>query len=361
MDSSKRYSFFRKKLTEWYDPNQRPMPWKSEKDPYRIWLSEIILQQTRVEQGWPYYNRFIEQYPNVDALANASEDHVLKNWEGLGYYSRARNLHATAKFISKELKGVFPSEYRDIISLKGVGPYTAAAIASFAFNIPMAVVDGNVYRVLARFFGIEDPIDSTSGKKRFAALAQNLLDKTDPGTYNQSIIDFGATICKPKSPLCESCPLESQCIAKQNHLIDQLPYKSKKIKKKLRFFTYLILNHNNQILIRKRALKDIWKGLYEFPYIETSKLPDLQQILSHESFLKYTGKKYTIHKLSKPFQQALTHQKITACFLELNIEKPFSPKSEFFFSIQRNQLNNFAFPKIIDLYLRDKSLYLELL
>jgi len=212
--------------------NNRAMPWKGEKDAYKIWLSEIILQQTRVEQGWDYYNRFIERFPQIQLLADAKDEEVFKLWEGLGYYSRCKNLLATARFITQEKRGIFPSAYKDILHLKGVGPYTAAAIASFAFNLPHAVVDGNVSRVLSRFFGIATPIDSTAGKQEFTALAQALLDQQSPGIYNQAIMDFGATICKPQLPLCADCPLQAECTAFQTGKISDLPVKEKKLQKK---------------------------------------------------------------------------------------------------------------------------------
>ena len=225
------------------------MPWKGEKNPYLIWLSEIILQQTRVEQGLPYYERFRENYPTVTDLANAPEDEVMKLWEGLGYYSRARNLHATAKMIDQEMDSIFPTTHAEILKLKGVGPYTAAAIASFAYNLPHAVVDGNVYRVLSRFFGIETPIDSTSGKKEFAQLAQDLIDKKQPGNYNQAIMDFGATHCMPKKPKCSQCLLRKNCKALLNNKVTSLPIKIKKIKKQTRYFNYLVINQNKHCLL----------------------------------------------------------------------------------------------------------------
>ena len=220
--------FFTKNLMAWFATNHRPMPWKGEKNPYLIWLSEIILQQTRVEQGLPYFLKFKENYPTVTDLANAPEDEVMRMWQGLGYYSRARNLHFTAKHIAYDLNGVFPKTYVEILKLKGVGTYTAAAIASFAYDLPNAVVDGNVYRVLARYFGIETPIDSTIGKKEFTKLAYELLDNKRPADYNQAIMDFGATQCKPKKPNCINCPLNQKCIGFNTQKIDTLPIKTKK-------------------------------------------------------------------------------------------------------------------------------------
>ena len=285
-------SHFSKILMDWYEPDARPMPWKAEKNPYLVWLSEVILQQTRVEQGLPYFQRFKNRYPAVEDLANAPEDELMKLWEGLGYYSRARNLHSTAKFIANVLNGIFPTAYNDILKLKGVGPYTASAISSFAFGLPHAVVDGNVYRVLSRIFGIDDAIDSTKGKNNFNSLAQELLDKENPAEYNQAIIDFGAIQCSPKSPSCEDCPFNGQCFAFLNNQVDLFPVKSKKIKKKTRFFNYLILNSNDKLLIGKRSEKDIWRNLYEFPIIETNSLITIQELLDTPAFHSMVGKKF---------------------------------------------------------------------
>src|SRR5262245_24307425 len=261
---------FTKKLLTWNkSSNKRQMPWKGEKDPYKIWLSEIILQQTRVEQGLEYYKKFIAKFPTVHDLAKAPEQQVFKLWEGLGYYTRCKNLVATAKVISKEKGGKFPNTYEDIKALKGIGPYTAAAISSFAFNLPYAVVDGNVFRVLARVFGVSTPIDSTAGKKYFTQLADDLLDKKQPGTYNQAIMDFGAVICKPEAPLCNQCPFNKTCYAYLNKKISELPVKEKKISIRKRWFYYFIIGNKDQSAIVQRTAKDIWQELYEYPLIET--------------------------------------------------------------------------------------------
>ena len=269
----KNKKFFFEFLIKWNrNENKREMPWKGEKDPYKIWISEIILQQTRVQQGLAYYNRFIEAWPNVKSLAKAKEQEVYKLWEGLGYYSRCRNLIASARYINDELDGRFPDTYEDILSLKGIGDYTAAAIASFAFNQPYAVVDGNVFRVLARFFGIQTPIDSTEGKKLFRSLANELIDKNNPAEYNQAIMDFGAVVCKPVLPLCSECPLQKKCVASQKNLVSLLPVKEKGIKIRQRFFNYLVVEHGDKIYIRQRTEKDIWQNLYEFILIETDRM-----------------------------------------------------------------------------------------
>ncbi len=353
---------FTKQLMKWFATNKRPMPWKGEKDPYLIWLSEIILQQTRVEQGLPYYERFRENYPTVKDLANAPEDEVMKLWEGLGYYSRARNLHATAKIIAQEKKGVFPTTHAEILKLKGVGPYTAAAIASFAYNLPYAVVDGNVYRVLSRFFGIETPIDSTEGKKEFAQLAQDLIDTNQPGSYNQAIMDFGATHCTPKKPKCTSCLLQKKCKALLNRKVTTLPIKTKKIKKQTRYFNYLVINQGNYTYIHKRTQKDIWQNLYEFPLIEGPGLMSKEELEKNDFYLKLNSNAgIKLLKLSKLFQQLLTHRKIIAVFWEIQVPLKAELGTDLYQKIERKNLNSYAFPKIIDRYLQDNSLYLELL
>ncbi|MEO1629046.1 MAG: A/G-specific adenine glycosylase, partial [Bacteroidota bacterium] len=250
-------SFFSTALLGWYQNNHRPLPWKGIKDPYLIWLSEIILQQTRVATGWAYFERFREQYPTVHHLADASIDEVMKLWEGLGYYSRARNLHFTAQHISRTLGGTFPNTYKDILQLKGVGPYTAAAIASFAFGLPVAVVDGNVYRVLSRVFGMRDPIDSGAGKKKFAELANLLLDKDRPADYNQAIMDFGATVCTPGVPNCHQCPFEDRCLANAEGTARELPVKSKKLVRKTRYFNYLVFQDDQGHTLLEKQIVEI--------------------------------------------------------------------------------------------------------
>lgn len=339
------------------------MPWKGSKDPYVIWLSEIILQQTRVEQGMPYFQRFLEHYPTVKDLAAASQDEVLKLWEGLGYYSRARNLHATARFITDDLGGRFPDDYKDILKLKGVGPYTAAAIASFAFNLPYAVVDGNVFRVLARYFGMDLPIDASEGKKAFSKLADRLLDQSDPARYNQAIMDFGATHCTPKNPRCNLCPLHQNCFAFRHQATASLPVKSKKMVKKERHFHFLVFNRQGKVCIRKRTGKDIWQHLYEFPHIELAfPLPQGEDLLAHPDWDHLTKpfQPLAVHQRSRPFRQVLSHQIIHAVFWEIETKKPPLTSDDNLIETDRKNLTKFAFPKIIDWYLRDKSLYLKL-
>ena len=263
---------FSTKLINWYTVNKRDLPWRSTNNPYYIWLSEIILQQTQVVQGTPYYHAFTSQFPTVYDLANANEEDVLKLWQGLGYYSRARNLHWSAKYIVNELDGVFPDTYKDILKLKGVGDYTASAIASICFNEVTAVVDGNVYRALSRIFGIETPINSTPGQKEFKALAQQLIDKQQPAIFNQAIMEFGARQCKPKNPDCSVCPFKTSCLALKENKIAVLPVKLKKTKVTKKYFNFIvIISKNEKTILEQRIGSGIWQNLYQFPLIETEK------------------------------------------------------------------------------------------
>jgi A/G-specific adenine glycosylase len=325
--------------------NQREMPWKGEKDPYKIWLSEVILQQTRVEQGWAYYERFIKAYPTVSQLAKAPDQAILKLWEGLGYYSRCRNLIHTARLITHNYKGVFPHTYNDILALKGVGPYTAAAIASFAFNLPHAVLDGNVYRVLSRVFDIETPIDSTAGKNEFNKLASGLLPKDQPGIYNQAIMDFGAVICKPL-PLCAACFFNLHCPAFLKGKQGLLPVKEKKLTRKTRWFHYLVLRHKNSLLIRQRPAGDIWQSLYEPVLIEASKnLSRKKLLLQFEKEFSIQHDAYDIKGAAKEITQQLTHQQIHFNFIEIELKKKLRlPGYEW---IAVNETDHYPFPKTI--------------
>ena len=300
---------FTKTIIHWYSANKRDLPWRHTTNPYFIWLSEIILQQTQVKQGLPYYEAFVKTFPTVFDLANAEEQNVLKLWQGLGYYSRARNLHYAAKYIVNELNGNFPSTYSEIIKLKGVGDYTASAVASIAFNETTAVVDGNVYRILSRFFGIDTPINSTKGIKEFKALASSLIDNKQPATFNQSIMEFGARQCKPKNPDCTTCPLDSSCFALQHNKITDLPVKLKKTKVRNRYFNYLVcIDSKKNIVIEQRSGKGIWQNLYQFPLIETDlsltisefKKLDIKTSVLEGSTFDYSlfNEVDTIHKLS---------------------------------------------------------------
>lgn len=332
--------------------NKRQMPWKGEKDPYRIWLSEIILQQTRVEQGLNYYNNFITTFPTVQHLAKAPDEKVFKLWEGLGYYSRCRNLLVTARLISTERKGVFPQTFEEIKALKGIGPYTASAISSFAFNLPHAVVDGNVFRVLARIFGITTPTDSTAGKKLFTTLAEELLDKKQPGLYNQAIMDFGATICKP-APACDQCVFKKHCYAFQHDMIDALPVKEKKIKIRKRWFYYLLLEYKDQLAIRQRIEKDIWQQLFEFPLIESDKETTAKEIVKKAISNKWLVKDaFELVSLSPILKQQLSHQLIAGQFLTLKLKK--KPGGDWIW-VDKKELKEYAFPRFINQFLEMKG------
>lgn len=308
---------FTKKLKIWYLENRRELPWRSTQDPYRIWLSEIILQQTRVAQGTPYYFKFINVFPTVFDLADASEEEVLKLWQGLGYYSRARNLQAAAKFVVEELNGKFPKSYSDLLKLKGVGDYTASAVASICYNEPVAVVDGNVYRVLSRVFGIDTPINSTEGKKQFKDLAQELLDIKDPATSNQGLMEFGALQCTPQRPRCESCPFSEECIAFNQDRISRLPVKLKKQKVKKRHFNYLVfLSEEKETILQQRKGKGIWQGLYEFPLVETLSEASAENLILEEEFQNYSIPPEVDINLfnEEPIVHKLSHQHIYTKF-----------------------------------------------
>ena len=307
---------FSNTLIYWYLQNQRDLPWRKTKNPYFIWLSEIMLQQTRVAQGLEYYEKFTSEFPTIFDLANADESTVLKMWQGLGYYSRARNLHFTAKYIAKELNGEFPSTYADILKLKGVGDYTASAIASFAFNEPTAVVDGNVYRVLSRYFGIETAINSSTGIKEFKTLADTLIKKEEPANYNQAIMEFGAIQCKPKKPLCLFCPLSDSCVALQNNLIEKLPVKEKKLKVKHRYFNYLVVTtDDNTTILSERKGKGIWQGLYQFPLIESDKTINKETLVTSKEFKDLFPNETTISLFnSKEIVHKLSHQHLHTFF-----------------------------------------------
>ena len=330
----------------WSETISRPMPWKEEKNPYLIWLSEIILQQTRVEQGLPYYLKFAAKYPTVFDLANVGESALMKDWEGLGYYSRARNLHEAAKMIVENHQGIFPKDINEIKKLKGIGDYTAAAIASFAYNAPFAVLDGNVFRVLSRVFNIELPIDTTIGKNYFLSVAQEALDQQFPAKYNQAIMDFGATHCLPSQPKCQECVMNKICIANQKDIVSILPIKSKKLLKKIRNINYLVYVIDDQTLISETT-QSVWKGLFQFPMVESDKaaweIEDVQHFLTKEKIGYLTIKK----EFSDT--QNLTHQRINANFWKIEVIE--FPKLENTKKVSFKNINNFPYPKIIKNYL----------
>jgi len=353
------HKFFSKTLLKWNDTeNTRQMPWKGEKNPYRIWISEIILQQTRVQQGMEYYNRFIKTFPDIQSLTTTSEKKIYKLWEGLGYYSRCKNLIASARFIHNELAGEFPKKYEEILALKGIGTYTASAIASFAYNQPFAVLDGNVFRVLSRFFGEEIPINTTEGKKFYGALAQSLLDKKQPGNYNQALMDFGAVICKPAAPLCSQCLLRNKCVAFLTKKVSVLPVNTKSIRLKERFFIYLFVEYKKQFYVHERSGKDIWQNLYEFILIETKKLFVESSLTVNEEIIKILNQAdFSIKSVSPKKTQKLTHQIILCQFVHIEIKKPFRNKE--YFLVNEKELNSLPFPKLIASYLADKNVSLN--
>lgn len=347
MRFTKKQMKFSNQLVLWYLDNKRDLPWRATSNPYKIWLSEIILQQTRVDQGMAYYYKFVENFSTINELALASEEQVLKLWQGLGYYSRARNLHYSAKYIVNELHGNFPITYHELIKLKGVGDYTASAIASICFNEATAVVDGNVYRVLSRYFGIKTPINSTKGNKEFKQLAQQLIDVKNPGTHNQAIMEFGARMCKPQNPDCESCPLNNSCVALSKKLIKELPVKEKKLKIKNRYFNYLVIQtEDNKTKIVKRDI-GIWLNLYEFPLIETLSEINENQLVEHVKFkelfknistlVKLFNKEKVVHKLS--------HQHIHTQFWIVNTQASVN------FSLSWSAIKKYPVSSLIDNFL----------
>lgn len=316
---------FSKILINWYLKSKRNLPWRETQNPYNIWLSEIMLQQTRIAQGLPYYEAFLDEFQTVFDLAKAPQDKVMKLWQGLGYYSRARNLHETAKYIAFECDGEFPKSYKELLKLKGVGDYTASAIASISYNEPVAVVDGNVFRVLARYFDVNTPINSSTGKKEFKELAAELLDKNQPSLFNQGIMEFGALQCKPKNPLCDTCPFNSSCLALKKRKVSELPVKIKKGKIKNRYFNYLIfLSEDNKTLLQQREGKGIWHGLYQFPLIETKKdIAEAELIEKETDFQQLVGEIDTSVNLynDKPVVHKLSHQHIFARFWLVPVNK----------------------------------------
>lgn len=340
---------FSKTLINWYLQNKRDLPWRKTLDPYFIWLSEIMLQQTRVAQGMSYYLKFTRAFPTVFDLANADESTVLKMWQGLGYYSRARNLHFTAKYIANELHGEFPSTYSEIIKLKGIGAYTAAAIASFAFNEPKAVVDGNVYRVLSRYFGIETAINSSAGIKEFKALADILIDKNEAANYNQAIMEFGAIQCKPKKPLCLFCPLAKSCVSLQKNLIEKLPIKEKKLKVKKRYFNYLVVKtKDDKTILSERKGKGIWQGLYQFPLIESDITINHNDLISTKEFNNLFLEKTSISLFNtKEIVHKLSHQHLHTQFWIVETEHLASAV------IKWSTIEEYPVPVLIANFLKD--------
>ena len=343
-------------LINWYKINGRNLPWRHTTNPYIIWLSEIILQQTRVEQGLPYFNKFVEEYPTVKAFAEAEEDVLLRLWQGLGYYSRVRNMHKAAKMVMSNFNGIFPTQYEDVIQLTGVGEYTAAAISSFSINERRAVLDGNVFRVLSRFFGIDTPINSTAGKKEFLNIANELISDAHPGLYNQAIMDFGATVCKPKGPDCENCVLRVECVAYHKEIINQLPVKNKGKSSRDRYFNYFVIESNGSVLLSKRGAGDVWANMYEFPLIETPREVTVAE-LQDDALYKSNFEGVVVEQMGEPIKHVLSHQNIYARFYRViegqeNIKK--NPSWNYYFS---DNLDKLAKHKLIFSFINKYFMY----
>lgn len=353
---------FARTILNWDKDIDRGMPWQGEKDPYLIWLSEILLQQTRVEQGLPYYIKFKETYPTIIDLANATDDDAFRLWQGLGYYSRCRNLLFTARHISQNLDGSFPDTYDDILKLKGVGPYTAAAIASFAYGIHVPVVDGNVKRVISRYAGIELPIDSVEGIKRITDFSQQAIDATeDPALYNQAIMNFGALNCTPKKPKCTTCPLQDDCYALKMDSVDKLPKKEKKTRKTNRFFVYLHIEVADTLLIQQRMAKDVWQQLYQLPLIEVKEQDYMDFKLSKKTIpIDFKMKDLRAVGRYSGFKQVLTHQRIQAMYLKFSMSSQVEIADKSYLWVSKSHLNDFAFPKVVLDYLKASDLQEEL-
>jgi A/G-specific adenine glycosylase len=339
-------------LARWYYDQKRDLPWRKTKNPYAIWVSEIILQQTRVAQGIDYYHRFMKRFPDLQSLANAKTEEVLKVWQGLGYYSRARNMHAAAGQIINEHRGVFPSTYQEMLKLKGIGPYTAAAIASIAFNEPRAVIDGNVHRVIARLFGLFEPPGQVPAKCGICKQAEALLDLAEPGIHNQAVMEFGALVCTPANPSCQSCPLQRHCAAFRKDKVGELPVRSRHIKQKHRYFHYFIMHSGNRILIRQRTGKDIWQDLFEFPLIETPRPVSAGRLMESPSWNQlFMNRPVKPVRVSKIFRHTLTHQVIHAKFYHLDIFSADNVLRSSFREVPLAELRKFPVPKLIENYL----------
>ncbi len=344
-------SSFAPLLIDWYRQYQRPLPWRHTRDPYRIWLSEIILQQTRVAQGLPYYLAFVEAFPDVFALAAAEERAVLRLWQGLGYYSRARNLHKCARQVVRERQGQFPDTYAQLLTLPGVGPYTAAAIASFAFGEPVPVVDGNVFRVLARVFGMDTDIASSEARKLFFDQAQRVMDPTQPADFNQALMELGAVCCTPSAPTCDVCPLRNMCFARKHEAQRLLPVKRKKAKVRKRYLHYFVIRQKDKTLLRERTGKDIWRGLYDFYCVETSRPARLEKLLAGDPFLS----RVRITLISQPVKHMLSHQQLRAVFYEGVFRRAKTPLPQGLKWYGAKQVAALPKPVLIDGYLQGRA------
>mgnify|MGYP006287262535 CR=1 FL=1 len=346
-----------KLLLKWYEKQGRELPWRETFDPYKIWVSEIILQQTRIQQGVEYYHSFLKSFPDVFTLAGSDISEVLNIWQGLGYYSRARNMHEAARVIVHQYNGTFPSNYKDLKKLKGIGEYTAGAIASIAFGEQVPAVDGNVKRVFSRLFGLQDDLDRPIPMQNLKNLLQKEIDKNEPGKFNQAVMDLGSLICKPKNPLCSECPLSENCTALKNETVNELPVKYKKIKSRKRYFYYCIISCNEQVLISRRKKKDIWELLYEFPLFESSKPLSDKSIYDNVNGMFLTGQKRTvISDISSEIIHILSHQKLHTRFIHVEVEKLNTPVLSDFTPVKKEKINDFPLPRLIDRYLKETKI-----
>ncbi len=344
-------NLFRSRLHCWYELYHRLLPWREVKDPYLIWISEVILQQTRVEQALSYYQEFVRQFPTVIHLANADEDSVLKCWQGLGYYSRARNLHASAKIITDKFNGVFPRSYEDVRGLKGVGDYTAAAICSFAYDLPYAVLDGNVYRFLSRYFAIEMPIDTSFGKRMFSDLAERLLDERYSALHNQAMMEMGAIQCVVNSPNCSLCPLKESCLALKYEMVEYFPIKTKKTKVRKRYFYYFFVKYKNGFFLKKRKGADIWKNLYEFPLLEYSELMLAEDVLSQKETSKYLGNDFVLLRISDERKHVLSHQHIYSYCFYIEIKDVNEYLTKYFNYVDFDDIYKYPVSRLIEIFI----------
>ncbi len=343
---------FKNTIIKWYNENKRDLPWRNTDDPYHIWISEVILQQTRVAQGLDYYNRFINTFPTINDLANAHLDRVMKVWQGLGYYTRARNLHGAAKQIMVDFDGVLPTSYIELLKIKGIGPYSAGAIASFAFKEAVPAIDGNVYRVLSRIYGVFASTETSSGKKEFFDLTMELIDQRHPDTFNQALLDFGAMQCVPRIPNCLACPFSDMCYAFRNNLISQLPVKGKKIASRDRFLNYIVIRYKDSTFIQRREGGDIWNSLYEFPLIETNMSVELNSLIEDPAWKGLFGKEnLKILYSSQPIKHLLSHQILYTKFTIVEISKPTYYLKSNYLKVSIPDIQEYSIPKVIDNFL----------
>ncbi len=339
-------------IIKWYNQNKRDLPWRNTRNPYYIWISEVILQQTRVAQGLDYYNLFISTFPTIKDLANADIDKVMKVWQGLGYYTRARNLHQAAKQVLEDYNGALPTAYQELLKIKGLGPYSAGAIASFAFNEVVPAIDGNVYRVLSRVYGVFSSSESAAGKKEFYALAMELIDKEHPDTFNQALLDFGAMQCVPRKPNCILCPFNDICYAYRNNLVNQLPVKGKKTATRNRFLNYIIIKIKDSTFIQRREAGDIWTSLYEFPLIETDSQVELKTLLKSSTWKElFANEEITILYESQPIKHILSHQILYTKFYILETNKPTYYITSNYVKVRIDDIHDYSTPRVIDNFL----------